>query len=651
MYLKNTTQKNESSLLEFDASDNTDDDDDDEYVQDEDNMSSILKSIDDTDEEDEDDDYNNIPSSKIFKQQQQQKQSMNKFLLTPLRLQQLEQGAFNSHSIKGLKRIVYAYGTAAHLSDANSQQDDGGDSSDDDDDGGGRRGGGEKKKKKKEFQITSPVVFDSLMVGCLVNCHEEFYYHLLREEEEEDESEESGSSSSSSDSEASDSNDDDEKDAKQSTKNKASSKKKEKEEATNKKTTIDNNKPLHPKTLSKSPNWSSLQPIIESFVKSTLHVLSESGKQPKLLQFVLSSLQHYTPYLTALNPKIGKSYLKTLVSLWSTVQDNSQEYNTVRLQAFLRIRQLAITQPYPYIEDVLKQTYLAYAQRTKFGTGSYVSTILLTLTFMANSIVELYTLDYATSYQFGFVYIRQLALLLRSGIMKQNGEELGKVCCWQYVHCLRLWVAVLCAACGGSSTSSIKQDQQHDGGEEGNNNNNNDGASSKKLGGGPNNNNKDEESNMLHSLVYPLTEIILGVTRLSVSNNVRYVPLRLHCVRLLQQLAACTETFIPTTSLLLGVLDLKEVGMKPLRDGGKNKKKNKNKNKGGGGGSGTIRGLRLPLILKLPKENTLRTMEQLDSVLKETFVLLNREVDMYRYSPGFPEFTFAILQRLRKVSC
>ena len=614
-------------------------------------MSSILKSIDDTDEEHEDEDNNNnIPSSKIFKQQQQQKQSMNKFLLTPLRLQQLEQGAFNSHSIKGLKRIVYAYGTAAHLSDANSQQDDGGDSSDDDDDGGGRRGGGEKKKKKKEFQITSPVVFDSLMVGCLVNCHEEFYYHLLREEAEEDESEESGNISSS-DSEESDGNDDDETDAKQSTKNKAPSKKKEKEEATNKKTTIDNNKPLHPKTLSKSPNWSSLQPIIESFVKSTLHVLSESGKQPKLLQFVLSSLQHYIPYLTSLNPKIGKSYLKTLVSLWSTVQDNSQEYNTVRLQAFLRIRQLAITQPYPYIEDVLKQTYLAYAQRTKFGTASSVSTILPTLTFMGNCIVELYTLDYATSYQFGFVYIRQLALLLRSGIMKQNGEELGKVCCWQYVHCLRLWVAVLCAACGGSSTSSIKQDQQHDGGEEGNNNNNNDGASSKKLGGGPNNNNKDEESNMLHSLVYPLTEIILGVTGLSVSNNVRYVPLRLHCVRLLQQVAACTETFIPTTSLLLGVLDLKEVGMKPLRDGGKNKKKNKNKNKGGGGGSGTIRGLRLPLILKLPKENTLRTMEQLDSVLKETFVLLNREVDMYRYSPGFPEFTFAILQRLRKVSC
>ena len=63
-----------------------------------------------------------------------------------------------------------------------------------------------------------------------------------------------------------------------------------------------------------------------------------------------------------------------------------------------------------------------------------------------------------------------------------------------------------------------------------------------------------------------------------------------------------------------------------------------------------MRGLRLPLILKLPKEGTLRTLEQLDGVLKETFVLLNREMDLYRYSPGFPEFTFSILQRLRRVS-
>ena len=232
--------------------------------------------------------------------------------------------------------------------------------------------------------------------------------------------------------------------------------------------------------------------------------------------------------------------------------------------------------------------------------------------------MELYTLDYASAYQHVFIYVRQLALHLRGALMKQTQESKSVVLCWQYVHCLKLWVAVLCAACGTTKSSG--------------------GDAASKLGGGAG---KDEESNLLRSLVYPLTEIILGVCRLV--PVAQFVPLRLHCVRLLQQLAACTETFIPTTSLLLGVLDLKEIGMKPLRGG----KKGEGKNRKGSGG--TVRGLRLPLILKLPKEGTLRTMEQLDSVLKEVFVLLNREADMYRYSPGFPEFTFAITQRLRKV--
>jgi len=583
-YLK----ENDSNLLDFDVDDDDmSEDDDGEYEQDEDKMEQLLADATAKDDEEED------TTTKQFKLQQ--KQYEDKFLLTPLRLQQLEQGAFTSHSIKGLKRIVGGYRTVCHLSDVNSQ-DNGGDSDED----------ATKSRKKKEFQITSPVVFDRLMAVCLVQCHSEFYYHLLRVEDDDEES-----SSSSSGSESSEEDDGD-----------TATKKKKSTTTTATEGSLDENKPLHPKTLSKSSNWTTLRPIIESFLKSTLHILTESGKEAKLLQLVLSSLSKYTPYLTSY-PKLIKPYLKTLVNLWSAPIDNSEEYNTVRLQSFLRIRQLAIVLPYPSIEDILKMTYLSYAKRAKFGTASNISTTLPTLTFMGNCLVELYTLDYASSYQHIFIYVRQLALHLRNALMKQTQESMSVVCCWQYVHCLKVWVAVLCAACG---TKSITSDGEDDGG------------ASSKLGGGVN---KDEEANLLASLVYPLTEIILGVCRLV--PNVRFVPLRLHCVRLLQQLAASTETFIPTTSLLLGVLDMKEVGMKPLRDGKKGKK-----NKGS---SGTVRGLRLPLILKLPKENTLRTMEQLDSVLKETFVLLNREVDMYRYSPGFPEFTFAVLQRLRKVSC
>mmetsp|Transcript_3047 Transcript_3047/g.6747 ORF Transcript_3047/g.6747 Transcript_3047/m.6747 type:complete len:880 (-) Transcript_3047:141-2780(-) len=566
-YLK----ENENSLLEFGDDEDDDEGVEDDYVQDEDAMEAMANEL-------ADDDLDDDALQKKFRKQQ--KAASNKFLLTPQRLQQLEQGAFQSHSVRGLKRIIAAYGTACHLSDANGQEKEAADS--DDEDGGS--GGG--RRRKKEFQITSPVVFDRLMAVCLVQCHEEFHYHLLGKGSGLD-----------------DANDGDESDEESSSASEDGDTKmeKDKEKPT---TTIDENLPLHPKKLSKSPHLAAIQPLLESFIKSTHHILTEAGKEAKLLRFVLSSLAKYVPYLT-LFPKVTKPFLKTCVQLWSAPLDTSEEYNAVRLQAFLRIRQLAITQPYPFIEDALKSTYLSYAKRSKFGTAANVTSVLPTLTFMGNCIVELYGLDYASSYQHAFVYIRQLALHLRNALMKQTEESRATVLCWQYVHCLKLWVAVLCAAKGGTVAG------------------------------------KDEEANSMQSLVYPLTEIVLGTCRLV--PVARYVPLRLHCVRLLQQLAASTETFIPTTSILMGVLDLKEVGMKPLGGGGK-KKGGKKK----GGQSSSVQGLRLPLILKLPKEGTLRTMEQLDGVLKEVFVLLNREADMYRYSPGFPEFTFAILQRLRK---
>jgi nucleolar complex protein 2 len=546
-YLK----ENESSLLEFGDDDESEGEDDDEEM---DNEGAVKGA-----------------SSKMAKNSTMKDTTApDKFLLTPDRLEALEESAFASHSMKGLKRIISAYKTACHLSDASGQK---AEDSDDED---------APKTKKKEFTITSPVVFDRLMAVCLAGCHEEFAHHLL-DENKNDSDDDSGDSEG---------------------------------EDTAKTSKLDENKALNPKLFMKSPHWPTLKTYLESFLKSTLHLLSEAGKEANLLKFVLKALAKYVPFLSAF-PRISKGLLKSCVKLWSAPLDTSQEYQVVRLQAFLRIRQLAITQPYPFIEDCLKMTYLSYAQRSKFGTASNVTTVLPTLTFMGNCIVEIYTLDYASAYQHAFVYIRQLALHLRTALMKKTKESIGQVYCWQYMHCLKLWVAVLCAAVGRSGSTES--------------------AASSKLGGGGG---KDDEANLLRSLVYPLTEIILGVTRLVPVT--RYTPLRLHCVRLLQQLAASTESFIPTTFLLLGVLDSKEVRAKPQRDDGRGKN-NTNKSKS------TVRGLRLPLILKLPKERTLRTIEQLDAVLKETFLLLNREIDLYRYSPGFPDFTFVILQRLRKV--
>lgn len=491
--------------------------------------------------------------------------------LTATLLSSYEKSAFKAHGLKGLRRIVSAYRSACHLSDAQSRE---------------GAMAGTSTGNKKSYHIDSSIVFDRLMVISLTKCHEEFHYHLLGEGKKEKDTSISGKK-------------DGQNKKKQKTADDEEENQHEEDEPAN-----DVNQPIKPTALAKSHRWSMIKPILQNFLRSTLHMLNEA-KEPKLLTFILQSLSNYIQYLTPF-PKLGKTYLKALTSLWSAPLDSSPDYQVVRLNAFIRIRQMALTQPFPFIEQCLRATYLAYAKRARFGTASSVTTLLPTLTFMGNCVVELYSLDYHSSYQHAFVYIRQLALHLRSALQKRTPEAIRVVYCWQYVHCLRLWVAVL--------SSSCTQGNQE--------------------GGGAN----DEEAMLLRSLIFPLTEVIHGTVRLV--PTVRHLPLRLHCVRLLQQLASSAELYIPTTSILLDVLDLKEIYMKPKHI----------KNSKGGKGKSDIRGIRLPLVLKLPKNDTLRTSEQLEACLSETFVLLNREVDLYKYSAGFPEFTVRICQRLRRFS-
>ena len=388
-----------------------------------------------------------------------------------------------------------------------------------------------------KYIIDSSAVFDRLMVTCLDRCHEIFNHHLFPKEEDEEED-------------------------------------------------ADQNKPIDPKKLEKADSWSEMSKILNSFFASTLHIMSEA-KEPELLTFVLKALSNYMVYLSAF-PRVAEAVLKSLVEKWSAPLDTSQDYQVVRLNAFFRIRQLAKVQPFPFIELCLKKTYLAYARRAKHGKTSPTAEVLSTLTFMGNSLVELYSLDLHSSYQHAFVYIRQLALHLRTAIQKPSQETLRQVFSWQYLHCLKAWVAILSDLVAS------------------------------------------EDGTLMKSLIYPLTEVIYGAARLA-PTQVRNFPFRLHCVRLLQQLAAASEMFMPTTSLLLDCLDWKEWYLRP--------KKTKKKT--------TTKGFDMISLLKLPKDEALRTSEQLESGITAIFQLLEREVDLYSYTAGFPEYSMWIRRRLK----
>ena len=61
----------------------------------------------------------------------------------------------------------------------------------------------------------------------------------------------------------------------------------------------------------------------------------------------------------------------------------------------------------------------------------------------------------STTSQFAFVYIRQLAVHLRNA-MTDGGKDAVKSCCnWQFLNCLRLWVAVLAAYPGENELGAL----------------------------------------------------------------------------------------------------------------------------------------------------------------------------------------------------
>ena len=64
--------------------------------------------------------------------------------------------------------------------------------------------------------------------------------------------------------------------------------------------------------------------------------------------------------------------------------------------------------------------YVAFVKHAKFVTAKTKPQIA----FMQNSLIEVFAMDHSTTYQYGFIYIRQMAIHLRNAItMKKKVKE------------------------------------------------------------------------------------------------------------------------------------------------------------------------------------------------------------------------------------
>ncbi|DAZ96309.1 TPA: hypothetical protein N0F65_008433 [Lagenidium giganteum] len=323
--------------------------------------------------------------------------------------------------------------------------------------------------------------------------------------------------------------------------------------------------------------WKKHALLLRRFFSCACYLLEQTTGQD-IQVFVLRELAHYIQFLLPCQ-KTARRLLKALLKLWA------KSLNTnVCMLSFVRIRDLALKMPFPFLELCLKGIYLTYMRNTKFTNETTLPHHIL----MGNCVVELYGLDLASSYQHAFIYVRQLAIAIRKTITSPSAESFKAVLNWQFFNQLRVWTAVVCAY---------------------------------------------PEENQLHALVYPLCQLLFAVVRLA--STIRYAPMRFQCVKLLQQIAFATNSFVPTSPVLLEILQ-----MPPFSTSYKGQK-------GKAGADNTRLDIDLELCVKLSK-SALDNKRVHDLLMTRLFELLQRECDVYKFSIGFPELSVPLILTLSK---
>lgn len=313
--------------------------------------------------------------------------------------------------------------------------------------------------------------------------------------------------------------------------------------------------------------WKDYNHLVKSYLGNSLHILNQMT-DAEMISFSLRRLKYSSVFLAAF-PSLLRKYIKTALHFWGTGG------GALPVVSFLFLRDLCVRLGSDCVDECLKGIYKAYVLNCHFVNA----TKLQHIQFLGNCVIELLGVDLPTAYQHAFLLIRQMAMILRDALNMKTKEAFRKVYEWKFINCLELWTGAICSY---SSESDLRP------------------------------------------LAYPLVQIISGVAHLV--PTARYFPLRLRCVRMLNQISASTGAFIPVSMLLLDMLEMKELNRPPT------------------GGIGKAVDLRTALKVSKP---TLKTRAFQEACVYSVVEELAEHLAQWSYTVSFFELSFIPAVRLR----
>lgn len=242
-----------------------------------------------------------------------------------------------------------------------------------------------------------------------------------------------------------------------------------------------------------------MKPIVKEYLANIILLLPEVQENDVLSKLLLH-IENLSGIL-ANYPRKSRLLLKALIQIWIEKQES------IKAKTLKCILSIVKRIPDELFIFVFKRMYLTYSKIDELKTSDFGQNGKLDS--MQEALAELCLLEPMSAYQNAFLYIREMAIKLRTMIQHRKIENTKQIYCKSFTNRLYLWSVVL-------------------------------------------NRSKNEEN--LSQLIYPLTQVIIGCCKYA--DTARLLPFRLHAIKCLLILNQKSRTFSPILRLIGDTLAL-----------------------------------------------------------------------------------------------